>query len=431
MAEPLLAPVGGVPELVETSESLGEVLSQLKLGSGPIAIDAERASGYKYSARAYLIQIKRKGGGLHLIDPIAVGESPYWNEISNAFADQEWIIHASTQDLACLREVGINPQIVFDTELAGRIAGCERVGLGPLTEQLLDVTLAKEHSAVDWSLRPLRPEWLNYAALDVELLVELRDEIEKLLIANKKLEWAKQDFAAILKSPPPPPRKDPWRRTSGIHKIRDLTALAIIRSLWAARNEFAKEIDLAPGRVFNDETLVLIATKPPKGFGDFKKALLRRTRLTSMPFEEWFELFEQAQQLTGEELPKLRMPSEGLPAPKMWQSRNPLGYARLTHARAAVLECAAENFMPAENLISPEAVRRVCWPTPPVEIADRLKFVASELAEFGARSWQIELISGPIAAILGETEPLIVETPAEEVTESETPAAESDELRNI
>jgi len=431
MAEPLLAPVGGVPELVETSEGLGEVLSQLKAGSGPIAIDAERASGYKYSARAYLIQIKRKDGGLHLIDPIAVGQSPYWAEMSDAFADQEWIIHASTQDLACLREVGIDPQIIFDTELAGRIAGCERVGLGPLTEQLLDVTLAKEHSAVDWSLRPLRPEWLNYAALDVELLIELRDEIEKLLIANKKLEWAKQDFAAILKSPPPSPRKDPWRRTSGIHKIRDLTALAIIRSLWAARNDFAKEIDLAPGRVFNDETLVLIATKPPKGFGDFKKALLRRTRLTSMPFEEWFQLFEAAQQLTGDELPKLRMPSEGLPAPKMWQSRNPLGYARLTHARAAVLECAAENLMPAENLISPEAVRRVCWPTPPVEVADRMKFVASELAEFGARSWQIELISGPIAAILGETEPLNVEVPAEEVTESESTGSESDELRNI
>ena len=431
MAEPLLAPVGGVPDLVETSDGLGEVLSQLKAGSGPIAIDAERASGYKYSARAYLIQIKRNGGGLHLIDPIAVGQSPYWAEMSEAFADQEWIIHASTQDLACLREVGINPQIIFDTELAGRIAGCERVGLGPLTEQLLGVTLAKEHSAVDWSLRPLRPEWLNYAALDVELLIELRDEIEKLLIANKKLEWAKQDFAAILKSPPTPPRKDPWRRTSGIHKIRDLTALAIIRSLWAARNEFAKEIDLAPGRVFNDETLVLIATKPPKGFGDFKKALLRRTRLTSMPFEEWFEVFEAAQKLTSEELPKLRMPSEGLPAPKMWQSRNPLGYARLTHARAAVLECASEHFMPAENLISPEAVRRVCWPTPPEELTDRLKFVASELAEFGARSWQIELISGPIAAILGETEPLIVEVPLEEVTEGEIPPAESDELRNI
>ena len=424
MAEPLLAPVGGVPKLVESSQELGEVLAQLKSGSGPIAIDAERASGYKYSSRAYLIQIKRNGGGLHLIDPIAVGESPYWNEMSKTFADQEWIIHASTQDLACLREVGINPELIFDTELAGRIAGCERVGLGPLTEQLLGITLAKEHSAVDWSLRPLRPEWLNYAALDVELLIELRNEIEKLLIENKKLNWAKEDFAAILKAPPPAPRKEPWRRTSGIHKIRDLKALAIIRGLWDARNEFAKEIDLAPGRVFNDETLVLIATKPPKGFGDFKKALLRRTRLTSMPFESWFEIFEEAQKLEGEDLPKLRVPSEGLPPPKMWQSRNPLGYARLTHARAAVIECALNNAMPAENLISPEAIRRVCWPTPPDDPADRLKFVESELTEFGARSWQIGLICAPVAAILGETEPLVIEV--EQGVEAESPTAEGD-----
>ena len=423
MAQPLLAPAGGVPDLIESSEALGDVLEQLKAGSGPIAIDAERASGYKYSSRAYLIQIKRNGGGLHLIDPIAVGESPYWNEMSETFADQEWIIHASTQDLACLREVGINPKIIFDTELGGRIAGCERVGLGPLTEQLLDVTLAKEHSAVDWSLRPLRPEWLNYAALDVELLVELRDEIEKLLIASGKLEWAKADFAAILKAPPPPPRKDPWRRTSGIHKIRDLGALAIIRALWAARNEFAKEIDLAPGRVFNDETLVLIATKPPKCFGDFKKALLRRTRLTTMPFENWFEIFEAAQKLEGEELPKLRLPSEGLPPPKMWQSKNPHGYARLTHARAAVLEACDLYAMPAENLISPEAIRRVCWPNPPLELEDRLKFVKSELAQFGARDWQIELISEPIAAILGEIEPLVTEALQSEV---DTPTVESD-----
>ena len=424
MAEPLLAPVGGVPKLVESSQELGEVLAQLKSGNGPIAIDAERASGYKYSSRAYLIQIKRNGGGLHLIDPIAVGESPYWNEMSKTFADQEWIIHASTQDLACLREVGINPELIFDTELAGRIAGCERVGLGPLTEQLLGITLAKEHSAVDWSLRPLRPEWLNYAALDVELLIELRNEIEKLLIEYKKLNWAKEDFAAILKAPPPTPRKEPWRRTSGIHKIRDLKALAIIRGLWDARNEFAKEIDLAPGRVFNDETLVLIATKPPKGFGDFKKALLRRTRLTSMPFESWFEIFEEAQKLEGEDLPKLRVPSEGLPPPKMWQSRNPLGYARLTHARAAVIECALNNAMPAENLISPEAIRRVCWPTPPDDPADRLKFVESELTEFGARSWQIGLICAPVAAILGETEPLVIEV--EQGVEAESPTAESD-----
>jgi len=415
MAEPLLAPIGGVPELIETPEALAQMILQLKEGSGPIAIDAERASGYKYSARAYLIQIKRNGGGLHLIDPIAVGETKYWSELNSTFSDQEWIIHASTQDLACLREVGIDPQIMFDTELAGRIAGCERVGLGPLTEQLLGITLAKEHSAVDWSMRPLRPEWLNYAALDVELLVELRNEIEKLLIANGKLKWAQEDFAAILKSLPPQPRKEPWRRASGIHKVRDLKALAIIRALWLARNEFGKEIDLAPGRVFNDETLLLIATKPPKGFGDFKKALLRRTRLTDMPFESWFKLFEEAQNLEGDDLPKLRLPSEGLPPAKMWQSRNPIGYARLTHARAAIIECALANSMPPENLISPEAVRKVCWPTPPESEADRQEFVARQLAELGARPWQIELVLGPISAILGEIEPLIVEVEPAEV----------------
>lgn len=430
MAEPLLAPLGGVPDLIETPEALAEMISALANGTGPIAIDAERASGYKYSARAYLIQIKRNGGGLHLIDPIAVGQSHNWSDLNEAFADQEWIIHASTQDLACLREVGINPQIMFDTELAGRIAGCERVGLGPLTEQLLGVTLAKEHSAVDWSIRPLRPEWLNYAALDVELLIELRNEIEKLLIEAGKLNWAKEDFAAILTAPLPEPRKEPWRRASGIHKVRDLTALAIIRALWLARNEFGKAIDLAPGRVFNDETLLLIATKPPKGFGDFKKALLRRTRLTDMPFEEWFKLFEAAQNLQGDDLPKLRLPSEGLPPAKLWQSRNPIGYARLTHAKAAIAECAIAYGMPTENLISPEAVRRTCWPTPPESDADRRKYVASELAEFGARSWQIELVIEPITAILSEREPLIVEV-AVEVTESEgeepeTPSADSE-----
>ncbi len=425
MAEPLLAPSGGVPELIQTPQGLSEMIAELKAGSGPIAIDAERASGYKYSARAYLIQIKRNGGGLHLIDPIAVGECEYWAELNQAFADQEWIIHASTQDLACLREVGIDPQIMFDTELAGRIAGCERVGLGPLTEQLLGITLAKEHSAVDWSIRPLRPEWLNYAALDVELLIELRNEIAKLLTENGKLKWAMQDFAAILKAPPPAPRKDPWRRTSGIHKIRDPKVLAIIRALWLARNDFAKQIDLAPGRVFNDETLVLIATKPPKGFGDFKKALLRRTRLTDMPFEEWFELFEAASSLEGEDLPKLRLPSEGLPPPKMWQSRNPLGYARLTHAKAAILDCALANLMPAENLISPEAVRRVCWPTPPLDEAGRIKFVATELTEFGARPWQIELVLAPLTAILGETEPLVSEVEVE-ATDADSPVLESD-----
>ena len=175
MAEPLLHPRAGLPELIIDREGFLSCLKELAVGNGPIAIDAERASGYRYSQRAYLIQIFRRNGGLHLIDPIAVSDESLWKQMNETFIDCEWIIHASTQDLPCLRELGLTPQYLFDTELGGRIAGSERVGLGPLCESLLDLALAKEHSAVDWSIRPLKQEWLNYAALDVDVLVDLRD----------------------------------------------------------------------------------------------------------------------------------------------------------------------------------------------------------------------------------------------------------------
>lgn len=202
VATPLLAPADGVPQVIDTEIAFDQALKDLALGSGPFAFDAERASGYKYSARAYLIQIKRTGGGLHLIDPIPFGlHHRCFIALNELIQDTEVILHASTQDLPCLREVGIDPQILFDTELGGRIAGLPRVGLGPLLETLMGVSLAKEHSAVDWSARPLPHDWLNYAALDVELLVELREKIYQLLLAAGKWEWAREDFAAILAAP--------------------------------------------------------------------------------------------------------------------------------------------------------------------------------------------------------------------------------------
>ena len=154
----------------------------------------------------------------------------------------------------------------------------------------MELQLAKEHSAVDWSLRPLKVEWLNYAALDVDVLVDLRDAVEQLLIEQKKLEWAKEDFAAILKNPPNPPRVDPWRRTSGLHKVKDRMTLAIIKTLWEARDLFAREIDTAPGRIFNDEVLITLATKRPVTVDEFAKIINRRTRVTNIPTTEWFAL---------------------------------------------------------------------------------------------------------------------------------------------
>jgi ribonuclease D len=411
MSEPLLLPRAGVPPLVEDDAGLRDVIDQLSRGAGPIAVDAERASGFRYSQRAYLIQIFRRGGGIHLIDPIAANNPATWALLDATFKECEWIIHASTQDLPCLRELGINPEKLFDTELGGRIAGCERVGLGALTESLLELQLAKEHSAVDWSLRPLKDEWLIYAALDVDVLIDLRDEMEKLLISRGYLEYALEDFAAILVNSGaiPTAKRDPWRKAAGIHKVRDRLSLAIIRDLWVARDLYARSVDTAPGRIFNDDALLEIAIKRPTTVDLFTKIITKRSRAKDAPVVQWFDLYRTTLNLPKDQLPELRLPPVGLPPQKLWKDRNPLGYARLTHARAAVLERAHELSMPAENLISPDAVRQAMWHNP--ADGDGLSYIEEKLRAAGARSWQISLVAPSLVAPLHESEPLPPESP--------------------
>ena len=210
----LTAPRDGTPEPITTPAGLTRAAKLLAAGTGPVAVDAERASGYRYTHRAYLVQLRREGAGTILIDPLPFPTCP---RSSEAIADAEWVLHAASQDLPCLAEIGLLPTRLFDTELAARLANLERVGLAALTEQLLGFALEKHHSAADWSTRPLPPSWLSYAALDVELLIDLRDKLEAELIAQGKLAWAREEFAALVASAgrPVPPRADPWRRTSG------------------------------------------------------------------------------------------------------------------------------------------------------------------------------------------------------------------------
>jgi ribonuclease D len=415
LAQPLLFPRHGMPELITSESEFDAMLAELLKGRGPIAIDAERASGYKYSQRAYLIQIFRRGGGLHLIDPIEVSSPQKWKELSDTFSDEEWIIHASTQDLPCLTELGLEPRRLFDTELGARIAGFARVGLGPLAETLLQLSLAKEHSAVDWSRRPLNPEWLIIAALDVDVLVDLRDKVHESLEVAGKLLWAQEDFASILSGFAPgvkkAPRKDPWRRTSGMHKVRDGRTLAIIKALWEERDKYAASIDIAPGRIFNDEALVAAAVAKPKTLEELRRIVTKRSRLTNLPLTDWFEAIRTALALAPEDLPDLRTPSTTLPAPKLWKERNPLGYARLTHARAAVSFKAETLNMPVENLISPDALRQLVWRDSPS--SDIPRFIRTVLSEAGARTWQIEEISELLLEPLAQREPLVVADPVE------------------
>ena len=368
MAELLTTPYDGLPNLITTPSHFEQMLSELAKGNGPFAVDAERASGYRYSARAYLIQIKRTNGGLHLIDPIPFGEDhSLFHKLNLLWKDEEVILHASTQDLPCLRELGLNPTRLFDTELAGRIAGLPRVALGTLTETILDISLAKEHSAQDWSIRPLPEDWLTYAALDVELLVDLRDEIEKILEDKGKLGWAEQEFSAILAAPPPAKRIDPWRRTSGSHKLRKREELVVVRELWLKRDQLARELDISQGRLLSDLAISTLAIasqlQPLTNKKQLEKALRPiGIRARWMEYcELWIATIETALAIPSEDLPPLKVKGDGLPQIKIWRDRFPEKYIPLSHARARLAEAAAERELPVENLLTPELMRKICW----------------------------------------------------------------------
>jgi len=332
-------------------------------------------------------------------------------------------LHASTQDLPCLRELGINPKTLFDTELGGRIAGLPRVGLGPLLESLMGISLAKEHSAADWSTRPLPAEWLNYAALDVELLVELRNIIDNLLKESKKNTWAYEEFASILLAPPPPARVDPWRRTSGMHKIKRRDQLAIVRELWQSRDVIARESDIAGGKLLNDSAIVELALNPPTTKREFEKTL-RPIGLRARWIENvnlWLSAIAKAVALPENEWPAMRSNTDTLPPIKLWRDKFPEKYAPLSHARAAIEQIALDNSIPTENLITPELVRRICWSPPQGATAvQSLDAVREFLLSHGARTWQVDLVGESISAALLEREPLALPEVVPETTSDET-----------
>ncbi len=347
-------------------------------------MDAERASGFRYSQRAYLVQLRRDGAGTALVDPIPLDDLTPLAEVLDG---PEWVLHAASQDLPCLDELGLRPARLFDTELAGRLAGLPRVGLGPMVENLLGMTLEKGHGAADWSRRPLPEDWLVYAALDVEVLVQLRDRLADMLAEQGKSEWAEQEFEAVRLAPPPAPRAEPWRRTSGIHKVRKPRPLAAVRALWQARDALASERDVAPGRVLPDAAIVDAAMHNPTSAEDLTALPVFRGRSQRRLGTYWFDALRSANELPSDELPRSSAPADGPPPVSRWADRSPEAAARLTAARAAVAEIGETWTVPTENLLQPDLLRRICW-EPPAD-GD----VAAALVAGGARPWQVALLS--------------------------------------
>ncbi|UNK72413.1 HRDC domain-containing protein [Microbacterium sp. H1-D42] len=368
-------------EFEDAARSLAE-------GTGPVAVDVERASGFRYSQRAYLVQVFRRGAGVFLFDPPAIGD---FAPLQDAIGGTEWVFHAASQDLPSLRELELEPPSIFDTELASRLLGSDGFGLAAVVEHALGITLAKAHSAADWSTRPLPEPWLEYAALDVLHLIDVRDVLAGELSDAQKTEFADQEFDATLHRAPKPPRDEPWRRLSGLHKVRGARQLAVARSLWTAREEYAQQMDVSPGRLVPDRSLLAAVLAAPQS----KQALAAlkefNGRASRTQLDRWWDAIESGR--TAEQLPRERVPSDALPPPRAWSDRNPEADLRLKAARPLVEATAEELHMPTENLLTPDFLRRVAW-HPPALTADA---IGAALTDLGARPWQVAHTAQKIA----------------------------------
>lgn len=400
-ATPLLAPAEGVPALASYPSDIARAAEFLASGHGPFAIDAERASGFRYSNRAYLVQIRRAGAGSVLIDPVNHGGDALtvMAPVARVLAEDEWVLHAADQDLPCLAEIGMTPPRLYDTELGGRLAGFDRVNLAAMVQRLLGLHLVKGHGAADWSKRPLPAEWLNYAALDVEVLLELRAAVAAVLEEQGKTDWAAQEFEYLRTLAPTPTRRDRWRKTSGIHKVRNPRTLAAVRELWTTRDGIAQRRDIAPGRILPDAAIVNAATADPDTV----------EKLTALPIfgggkqrrsaQVWLDALARAR--VTEDLPTSSEPQTGPPPAARWSRRKPEAAARLEAARAGLTELSQRVSVPPENLLTPDTVRRLCWDWQPVpDVAAR---VEEFLTEARARPWQRELTVPVLAAALTAT----------------------------
>ena len=413
-------PRDGVPDIIDTPEGFRRMVQRFAAAHGSVAADAERASGFRYGHEDWLVQFKREGAGIALVDPVALqGTGVTWQDFNTAVTGATWIIHDSLQDLPGFFDLGMEPQALFDTEVAARLLGLHRFGLAAVTEHYLGLTLAKEHSAADWSYRPLPRDWRNYAALDMELLIELERRMGDDLRAHGKDGWAREEFAYLLARGREPRQvpEQPWRHVSRINTLhRDRLGLAVVRSLWTARDELACSHDIAPSLLLPDSAIIEAAVRKPRNARDFRaiRSLNERVRVhTGGEQDRMFERYAPIQRTVRPKVWKdaidralaLRpdqWPEEPVPAPgeegnaprsmRVWQQRHPERYARLQAARAVINQIAEDTRTPADVIMRPQIIRNLCWSDDPAG-----RDVAAFLSEQGARGWQVRLVAASVS----------------------------------
>ena len=356
----LTEPSEGVPPLVTTPHALHKTVA-LRGGLGPVAMD--EAHGFRYSQRAYLIQLRRAGSGTHLVDPAAFGQPADLSALGAAVSDAEWVIHAAGQDLPCLR--GRAGSGLFLTPNSPRLLGYPRVALGTMIEELLGVRLLKEHSASDWSKRPLPEEWLIYAALDVELLIELRHELADRLVEAGKWSWAEQSSRHWLRALASARNRD---ATRGAARPASITFTPV--AVWRTSPSFGTPVMPSRSGWTAHRARFCPTLRSPSWLPTNIRIVPRsgrfRLSLAARPGAEasWLEALDVVAQTPEGALPPMHVPNDGPPQSRLWPAKNPGAAARLAAMRGALLTI-AERELPMENLLTPDHLRRLAWRPPP------------------------------------------------------------------
>lgn len=255
------------PKLITTQPQLEELVAEFK-DAPRIAVDTESNSLHAYQEQVCLIQFSIPGSD-YLVDPITLHDlSP----LGPIFADPETetIFHAAEYDLICLkRDFGFTFRNLFDTQVAARILGWKKVGLGSILESQFGVKLNKKYQRADWKARPLSAEMMRYAQLDTHYLIDLRDRLEEELKAHNLLALAEEDFrrGCEVNGSAPTPKDQLAFRVSRSHELTP-QQMAVLQELCLYRDRVAQRLDRPLFKVISDQTLVEIARHCPFDFSD-------------------------------------------------------------------------------------------------------------------------------------------------------------------
>jgi ribonuclease D len=232
-----------------------------------LALDTEGASFHRFLDRIYLLQLSTREHSA-IIDPLPIGSPKGLGELLQS-KSVEVVFHDADYDLRLLhQDYGWHVTNIFDTRIASQLLGIKSFGLAALLEQFFDVKLDKKHQRADWSMRPLTPDMLEYAAQDTRYLLQLKDHMKGELTRRGRLHWAQEEFARLEGT-----RWEAEESMEGFLRLkgaRDLTRqeLAVLREVANWRDTVAAELDRATFRVMGNEALFELARRAPRSVSE-------------------------------------------------------------------------------------------------------------------------------------------------------------------